>query len=405
MLRHEQQSIQMALATVMRHSFKVHTEYGAVRGLKTATRAGEEGHEDKHDAPRRQKPPPPQPELFQLYEETARREAADRSGRAAGTTGAGSEAHHGAVWRTCSHGADLRCSCAADGGPGGRSLQALRHRGARAGYRSAQDHSRGHPDASPGPWGAAGGTVGGRARAGRHPGTWQVRSWRQMVPDRYAGREVLLVDGWHSPCSVAPPGGIHRQPRAVFKYWAGAEAVAVVDDPVVTQHKFQQSFVDLFNLPQLQFIDRVLVFPVMPQSLVRRVQTVQKVGDSTAQFLGEAVDTPFVFQRQVPGLFQPVLKTVEVPQLQYFQGGRCPCCCSSSTRCGRPLRFAATLSRSGRCHRFSSSPNLVDIPVCTETGFAVGCDDGLFRRILLHFSRSSGCPGVERHFQQLGSPR
>ena len=70
MLRHEQQLIRMALATVMHHSCgKVHTEYGALRGLKTATRAGEEGHEDKHDAPRRQKPPPPQPELFQLYEE------------------------------------------------------------------------------------------------------------------------------------------------------------------------------------------------------------------------------------------------------------------------------------------------------------------------------------------------
>ena len=38
-------------------------------GLKTATRAGEEGHEDKHDAPRRQKPPPLQPELFSLLEE------------------------------------------------------------------------------------------------------------------------------------------------------------------------------------------------------------------------------------------------------------------------------------------------------------------------------------------------
>ena len=69
MLKHEQQSIRMALATVMHHSYKVHTDYGALRGLKTATRAGEEGHEDKHDAPRRQKPPLPQPELFQLYEE------------------------------------------------------------------------------------------------------------------------------------------------------------------------------------------------------------------------------------------------------------------------------------------------------------------------------------------------
>ena len=40
MLRHEQQSIRMALAMVMHHSYKVHTEYGALRGLKTATRAG-----------------------------------------------------------------------------------------------------------------------------------------------------------------------------------------------------------------------------------------------------------------------------------------------------------------------------------------------------------------------------
>ena len=32
-------------------------------------RAGEEGHRDEYEAPRRQKPPPPQPELFQLFEE------------------------------------------------------------------------------------------------------------------------------------------------------------------------------------------------------------------------------------------------------------------------------------------------------------------------------------------------
>ena len=41
-------------------------------------------------------------------------------------------------------------------------------------------------------------------------------------------------------------------------------------------------------------------------------------------------------------MFQPVLKTVEVPELQYFQGGRCPYCCSSSTRCGRPCDYAGT---------------------------------------------------------------
>ena len=61
--------------------------------------------------------------------------------------------------------------------------------------------------------------------------------------------------------------------------------------------------------------------------------------------LGKAVDTPVVFQRQVPGLVQPVLKTVEGPQLQYFQG---PCFGISSTRCGRPRDLVATSSRSFR---------------------------------------------------------
>ena len=51
---------------MLRH--KVHTENGAARGRTTATRAGE-GHEDLHDAPRRQKPLLPQPELVSLYEE------------------------------------------------------------------------------------------------------------------------------------------------------------------------------------------------------------------------------------------------------------------------------------------------------------------------------------------------
>ena len=58
-LRHERQSIAMALAEMSHHT--------APRGLRMA-RAGEEGREE-HDALRRQRPPPPQPELFQLYEE------------------------------------------------------------------------------------------------------------------------------------------------------------------------------------------------------------------------------------------------------------------------------------------------------------------------------------------------
>ena len=57
-LRHERLSVAMALAEKLHHTS---------RGLRFA-RAGEEGREE-HDALRRQRPLPPQPELFQLYEE------------------------------------------------------------------------------------------------------------------------------------------------------------------------------------------------------------------------------------------------------------------------------------------------------------------------------------------------
>ena len=59
MLRHEQQSIRMALATVMHHSFKVHTENGAPRSQTTATRAREGEVHEQHDGLRAQKRPLP----------------------------------------------------------------------------------------------------------------------------------------------------------------------------------------------------------------------------------------------------------------------------------------------------------------------------------------------------------
>ena len=58
-LRHERQSIAMALAEMSHHT--------APRGPRMA-RAGEEGHRYKYEAPRRQKPPPPQA-FFQLFDE------------------------------------------------------------------------------------------------------------------------------------------------------------------------------------------------------------------------------------------------------------------------------------------------------------------------------------------------
>ena len=57
MLRDEQQSIRMALATVMHHSFKVHTEYGAPRSRTTATRAREGEVREQHYGLRAQEQP------------------------------------------------------------------------------------------------------------------------------------------------------------------------------------------------------------------------------------------------------------------------------------------------------------------------------------------------------------
>ena len=59
MLRHEQQSIRMALATVMHHSYKVHTENGAPRSQTTATRAREGEVHGQHDGLRAQNRPLP----------------------------------------------------------------------------------------------------------------------------------------------------------------------------------------------------------------------------------------------------------------------------------------------------------------------------------------------------------
>ena len=58
-LRDERMTVVMALTEVTHHT--------AQRGPKMA-RAGE-GRFEEYDASRRQKPPPPQPELFSLYEE------------------------------------------------------------------------------------------------------------------------------------------------------------------------------------------------------------------------------------------------------------------------------------------------------------------------------------------------
>ena len=70
------------------------------------------------------------------------------TGKAAGATRTDSAAHRGAHTGDVCACSVSRRSCGADGGPAGGSAQATRHRGTRAGDRSAQDHSpRRHPAA------------------------------------------------------------------------------------------------------------------------------------------------------------------------------------------------------------------------------------------------------------------
>ena len=81
MLRHEQQSIHMALATVMHHSFKVHTEYGAPRSQTTPTRAREGEVREQHSLRAQERPLPgtrPAPLLEVLPQVGAQRHTVDQ---------------------------------------------------------------------------------------------------------------------------------------------------------------------------------------------------------------------------------------------------------------------------------------------------------------------------------------
>ena len=66
---------------------------------------------------------------------------------------------------------------------------------------------------------AAGGTAGGSASAHDH-GTVRGHCRPHVVLALTAGWEVHVVAGGYKPPPGDPPGGDHRQPRAVFQYWA-----------------------------------------------------------------------------------------------------------------------------------------------------------------------------------------
>ena len=75
--------------------------------------------------------------------------------------------------------------------------------------------------------------------------------------------------------------------------------MVVGDVPVIMQRQFQQSLCCMSEVPQIQFIDRVLR-AVAQQRQDFTVQTVQKTAEIPqvrVQFL-EVVDVPVVVQRQ-----------------------------------------------------------------------------------------------------------
>ena len=142
-------------------------------------------------------------------------------------------------------------------------------------------------------------------------------------------------------------------------------------------------FVEYVEVPQLQFLDSVVV------QLLHRDRDAQcKLCRRPSCFFRCSSWTrwtcPLLYYDRCVGL--TVQKTVEVPQVQYFD---------------RVVDVPAAVHRQGldvpvssrRCLRFSSSVELDYEAV-----------KGVFRRILRHFSRSSGYPELSARFQSR-SPR
>ena len=160
--------------------------------------------------------------------------------------------------------------------------------------------------------------------------------------------------------------------------------------------------------PQVEVIQHV---PIAGDQIVvcqchrscRYVEVASLCGDPQLQFSDKAVDMPVASNARCLGL--SVQKTVEFPQLQY-----------SDTEvdvpvvlpAGCPVQFidgmdvAVIMQRlwvsCWRCLKFSSPPESVDPPVCSETGGfqrGIGGDVGLGI-----FRVPPGRPGVERQFSE-----
>ena len=124
--------------------------------------------------------------------------------------------------------------------------------------------------------------------------------------------------------------------------------------------------------------------PVPQIMMVRGGGTACAVYIPQVQFLDKVVCARYCTTTGACGWTEQ--RTVEVPQLQRSDKGTMSLLCRSSS------------GSRGRCHRFSSSPEFVDLPVCNESlgfqrGYGGDAGVGIFRA-------PPGCPGVERQFSE-----
>ena len=160
---------------------------------------------------------------------------------------------------------------------GGRALELV-----QAGD-SAAIHGGGElPMTSSSMWSAMG--VGGAASwTGLDSGTaggWSLKTGPGSASTSGGPRWRLGLDG-------GPPGhgGIKRLAAVLPRSRSRSRPWPVVSVSVIMQLKFQHSF-EFVIVPLIQFIVRVLEISACRRDRYAQCQTVQKTGDSTAQFLG-----------------------------------------------------------------------------------------------------------------------
>ena len=181
-------------------------KYEALRGQKKTTEVEEAGLES-HSSLRAPTPLPPGMRPASLAEPPGAQERLQRH-----------------TVEQLADGAPRLPALAADGGPARGRACSLRLAHSRAGHRSAQDFVSTPLFAHCSSLTAGGGTVGGSASAlcprGHDHGTVRGHCWPHVVLDLQAGWRVHVVVGGYKPPPGDLPGRDHRQPRAVYKYWA-----------------------------------------------------------------------------------------------------------------------------------------------------------------------------------------